>query len=644
MGIYGFLRFLRTTRGSGLMRGLVLTLLLGLVALAGLAKVLDLLELEKLIESFTPSIAVILVILFQPELRRIISQVGEQNRLGRLLSKGQEETVNEVVQSVSAMAGRNVGALIAFEREFALDEYTHNAVTLDSKVNRLTLESIFHPGSSLHDGAVVIRGDRIVAAACLFPLTDNAELSKSTGTRHRAALGLSDETDAVAVIVSEETGQIAVCRRGTIENAVSAGGLEKILRDKLGLADKDASEKGTGSTRLRNFGEAVARIFTADIPRKLSALAFGALLVFIAHQEIATSESFSIQVKTTTGSSSESKHGALLVRVPSDDYHVESPDNNQLLRITVTGSSTAIAKLGGNLHGDIEVTADMVGNPTDLRLEMIDANWSNILGMQAEWADGKAPRLSVKKLVRQSFTLAPEHLEFDLSQLNPNYELLREQTEFSPDLISIKGPSDPEFALGSDELPLRLEVISIGADALSTREYRLGLHPKLEEAGYSIENDLTVEVTVQIAPFELEIGTVEQDIAISVLKGPREATSRWRLPARSETAKFTIVTRGILPAEIDHNSELWLEHTSAIRKFIEENVRVFVDVSGIEEGVGNEVSVEWKWRREWGDTADAASEPGRLELRLESEERVLLGENASSESSNGKALNNREGN
>ena len=117
-GIYAFLRFLRTTRGSGLMRGLMMTLLLGLVVLAGLSKALGLLELEKLIESFTPSLAVILVILFQPELRRIISQLGEQNRLGKLLNKTKEETISEVVQAAAAMAGRRVGALIAFEGEF----------------------------------------------------------------------------------------------------------------------------------------------------------------------------------------------------------------------------------------------------------------------------------------------------------------------------------------------------------------------------------------------------------------------------------------------------------------------------------------------------------------------------------------------
>ncbi len=617
------------------MRGLVMTLLFGMVALVGLAKALDLLELEKLIESFTPSIAVIVVILFQPELRRIISQVGEQNRLGKLLKKGQAETLNEVVQGVSAMAGRRVGALIAFEREFALDEYTHNAVKLDSTVNRLTLESIFHPGSSLHDGAVVIRGDRIVAAACLFPLTENAEISKSTGTRHRAALGLSDETDAVAVIVSEETGQIAVCRRGTMENGLTAQRLEKVLRDKLGLADADEDGQGKKRSAWRRFVQAIVWTLTADIPRKLSAIALGALLVFIAHQEITQTRRFNVQVRATTGASSEPENGELLIRVPSDDYRLVTPDDNDWLGITVVGSSATIARLGGNVRGVLDVTPEMVANPTDLRMESIQGNWSNVLGVKAGWESDVAPRLTVQKLVRQSFSLTPAHLAFDKTHLNPSYEVLMDQVEFRPDIIAVKGPADPEHALGSPELPFMLESITLDTDARSTREYRLRLDPTLIAAGYTIEDDLTVEVTVPIEPLEREIGTIEQDIAISALKGPAGAAGRWRLPARSETARFRIVTRGILPTEIERGSPAWLEKTSAIREFIEQNVRVFVDTSALVEGVGNEVAVEWKWRRAWGE---ASNEQGRLELKLESEERILLAEAVSSES----VPNNRE--
>ncbi|MEM7517165.1 MAG: diadenylate cyclase CdaA, partial [Planctomycetota bacterium] len=248
--IYLFLRFLSTARGSGLMRGLVVAALFGLIGIAGLSELLELEEISKLVEDFTPSIAVILAILFQPELRRIISQLGEQNRLGQLIGQTRDEALPEVVQALSAMASRRTGALIAFERDLPLDEWTQNAVRLDSAVNRLALESIFHPGASLHDGAVVIRGDRVLAAACLFPLTENNQLSKSTGTRHRAALGLTEETDAVTVVVSEETGEIAIAKRGKMQRDIPIESLERTLREKLELS----ADEGTGAAAAARKG------------------------------------------------------------------------------------------------------------------------------------------------------------------------------------------------------------------------------------------------------------------------------------------------------------------------------------------------------------------------------------------------------
>lgn len=629
------------------MRGLMITLALGLVVLAGLSKALGLLELEKLIESFTPSLAVILVILFQPELRRIISQLGEQNRLGKLLKKGQAETIGEVVQGVSAMAGQRIGALIAFEREFALDDYTHNAVKLDSVVNRLTLESIFHPGGSLHDGAVVIRGDRIVAAACLFPLTENADLPKSMGTRHRAALGLSDETDAVTVIVSEETGQVAVCRRGKIENGLSPQRLEKVLRDRLGLADSEGDPEDQRKSLLQRFLQGALWTFTADVPRKLSAIALGALLVFIAHQEITQVRDYNVQVRASTGSSSEPEDGLFLIRLPSDEYHLVTPEENKWLRVSVTGSAAEIDRLGGNLSGVLDVTADMVGKPTDLRIEMLQGNWGNVLGIEVDWASGIAPRLAVEQRDRQLFPLGPEHLTINTSRLNPNFQVLMEEVEFTPDILAVKGPIDADPPLGSEGLPLLLEAITLDEDARSTQEYRLRLHSSLADAGFGIEDDATVEVTVPIVPFQLEIGTIEQEISVSALSGTGEAASRWRLPARSETARFRIVTRGVLPTEIERGSPAWLEKTSSIRNFVEENLRVFVDVSALSEATGSEAEVEWMWRREWGVASNGdperASEPGSIEVQLESEERILLEESGTSES-NPKGPNGREGN
>ena len=225
-GIYVALGFLRSTRGGGIVRGLVVALLFGAVGLWGLAELLRLEELGHILQSITGYVVVILVILFQPELRRGIAQLGEQALLGQ---RKRNETANEIAQAAIAMARRRRGALIAIERDFSLDAYVDNAVRVDGQVTRLLIESIFHPGSALHDGAIVLRGDRIAAAASLFPLTENLRISSSTGTRHRAALGLTEETDAVTLVVSEETGEIALCRSGEMQSNVSPDRLEAEL-------------------------------------------------------------------------------------------------------------------------------------------------------------------------------------------------------------------------------------------------------------------------------------------------------------------------------------------------------------------------------------------------------------------------------
>lgn len=645
-GIYLFLRFLRTTRGSGLMRGLVMTLILGLIALAGLAKLLGLDELEQLITSFTPSIAVILVILFQPELRRIISQLGEQNRLGKLLRKGEDETLSEVVQGISAMAGRRVGALVAFERDFALDEYTHNAVPLDSKVNRLTLESIFHPGGSLHDGAVVIRGDRIVAAACLFPLTENRELSKSTGTRHRAAIGLTEETDAVTVTVSEETGRVAVCRRGKMEKGLSPQQLEKVLREKLGAPDAEG-EGGPEQGAFRRFLGGLVWTFTQDVPRKLSAVALGALLVFIAHREIRNEYEFNVRVAATTGSSDSTAGGFFYVRLPSDDYQLIAPAENKWYTLIVRGSPAQVDGLGRSLKGFIDVTDEMAGQPLELRIADLQGNWDDVLGLEVAWKNG-APRIEVQKRERFDVNLGPEHLAFDRGRIDPNHQLDLEHVDFDPDAIVVVGPSELGRALGSADLPLLLEKLPLAQGASTAQTFRLRLHTSLRERGFSIEGDLPVTVTVPITAVSREIGIHEQDITIAGLTSRDDSDKRYELPALSEKARFRIHTTGILPAEVEPGSQDWLERTAAIRKFIQENLRVFVDTSSIEPGSTNEVAIEWMWRRRWGVARDGEpariDEPGQLEVELSSEPRILLMEVETSESGGGDGSGTSEGN
>ena len=229
--IYGVLYYLRSTRGSFILFGAV-AMWLGFSLAANL---LQMKVIERLLDITGNALLVVLAILFQPELRRLLAQLGSytfwQGRRRR-------EMIGEIVTAVCNMAGRKCGALIVIERRIHLQALADDAVVLDDKVNSLLLESIFYPNSPLHDGAVVIRGDRMIAARAILPLTRSKEVSPQLGTRHRAALGISEESDAVVVVVSEETGTISIARRGVLHRDIDGDCLRRML-EKLLIGDDD---------------------------------------------------------------------------------------------------------------------------------------------------------------------------------------------------------------------------------------------------------------------------------------------------------------------------------------------------------------------------------------------------------------------
>ena len=207
--IYVVLRFLRATRGSGVIRGLALVVSTFAVAFFILAERLELDRLDWLVEQLAPSVVLGLVVVFHPEIRRAIVHLAR-------LSK------------------ERIGALIAIEREASLSELSENGITIDAELNSYLIESIFFPKSALHDGGVVVQDDRIVAASCLFPLSQNPDIDKRLGTRHRAALGLSEETDALIIVVSEETGNISTASNGKLNHGLTLEKLEAALDEVFG--------------------------------------------------------------------------------------------------------------------------------------------------------------------------------------------------------------------------------------------------------------------------------------------------------------------------------------------------------------------------------------------------------------------------
>jgi diadenylate cyclase len=200
----------------------------------------DLRSLSFALENFWAFWVLALIVLFQPELRRTLAQAGRSQLLQRVVGQGSAERrqlLEEVVRAVEALAVKRIGALIAVERQVGLRAYAELGVPMEAVVSAELLGSLFQPGSPLHDGAALIQGDRITAAGCFLPLSRNLGLSRTLGTRHRAAVGLSEETDAAVVVVSEETGVISLAVDGVIERGLDTERLQERLAALLGARD-----------------------------------------------------------------------------------------------------------------------------------------------------------------------------------------------------------------------------------------------------------------------------------------------------------------------------------------------------------------------------------------------------------------------
>ena len=229
--IYQLLRFLRGTRAIYILIGvLMLFFAIGLAA-----SMLDFAVIERIVKEAGMGLTLGLLILFQPELRRAFAQLGSYSFWH---GKQQRETIGETVSAAIEMSRRKCGALIVFERRIALNSLEEDTVRLDCKVNSLLLQSIFYPYSPLHDGAVLIRDNRIVAARAILPLPrGKVNLTTRIGTRHRAAIGITEETDAVVLVVSEETGVISIANAGVLKRDLLPDQLEEVLR-RLLISDR----------------------------------------------------------------------------------------------------------------------------------------------------------------------------------------------------------------------------------------------------------------------------------------------------------------------------------------------------------------------------------------------------------------------
>lgn len=221
--IYYLLLLFRGTRGAAVFTGFVFFFL----AIVLLSRIFQLDVIDWILGRVLQFLAIALLVIFQPELRRALAQLGSQQLFGSPQQRGQ--LIDVLVETARSLSQKRCGALMAIEREIGFRGVAETGVPVDSKATPELLATIFFPNTPLHDGGVVLRGDRVVAAACVFPLTQRHGLSTSVGMRHRAAIGLTEETDAVVVAVSEETGEISVAHRGHLVQGLDPDGLRQFL-------------------------------------------------------------------------------------------------------------------------------------------------------------------------------------------------------------------------------------------------------------------------------------------------------------------------------------------------------------------------------------------------------------------------------
>ncbi len=249
--IYYFLRWIKTTNAWAVLKGLVFLLLFWLLA--------SIFHLQAILWIFVNAVGVgitAIIIIFQPELRKVLEQLGQRELIPMFFGSStadkstlNEKDIDELVRGVYAMAKEKTGALIVIEQQIDMQKYIDTGIILDADISSGLLISIFEENKPLHDGAIIIRGRKIMAATCYLPLSHNMQLSKEMGTRHRAAVGISEETDSFTIIVSEQTGKVSIAKGGEIIRGISGDTLREKLMALIAVPEKKKGHFMLGKKR-----------------------------------------------------------------------------------------------------------------------------------------------------------------------------------------------------------------------------------------------------------------------------------------------------------------------------------------------------------------------------------------------------------
>jgi len=222
--IYRIILLIKGTRAVQMLLGLAVILVVYLASRVG-----DLYTLNWFLSNFLSSIILVIVVIFQHDIRRALMHVGRNPFFGSVTYREESEIIDELIKACVSLGNRKIGALIAIERETGIKDILESGTSIDSRVSNELIRAIFMPSSPIHDGALVIQQGRLTLAGCFLPLSQSGDINKNLGTRHRAAIGLTELSDAVAIIVSEETGKISVAINGGMTRNLDATSLKKVL-------------------------------------------------------------------------------------------------------------------------------------------------------------------------------------------------------------------------------------------------------------------------------------------------------------------------------------------------------------------------------------------------------------------------------
>lgn len=256
--VYAIVTFLEGTRGERLFRGIIFILVAGFLLVNLVVKIFEMERIAYLFNGFLIGVLIIAVTAFQPEIRRGLTRLGQSSLFGTTSTQQLTRSVEEIITAVSQMAAVRTGAIIVIPQQVALGEFIESGVRIDAKVTNELIKTIFYPGSPLHDMAAVIQGDRIIAARVQLPLAESSSRFGQLGSRHRAAIGVTSSSDAIVIVVSEETGIVSVAIDGNLIRNISEAQLRRHLTtavvettpilEKLGKIQKPSDEETTSES------------------------------------------------------------------------------------------------------------------------------------------------------------------------------------------------------------------------------------------------------------------------------------------------------------------------------------------------------------------------------------------------------------